>query len=312
MKGLPSALPIMQAPIGPAGSPGLVAAASAAGALGTLAASWTDADVLRRQIREIAAASDGPYCVNLVLAFDQRQRLEVALEEGVRVVSFSWGIDDALIRRARQGGAAVFVQVGTVADAIRAESAGADMIIAQGVEAGGHVQSTTPLLDLVADVRRSVRCSVIAAGGIASPAAARRAIAAGADAVAIGTAFLAAREANVHPHYVNRLLMARSQDTVLTEVYDEGWPNAPHRVLRNETVLRWEAAGEPRRGARPGEGDVIARRDDLPVVRYSDAQPTRNTTGDIEAMAMYAGQSVGEVEGVGSAASVVVRIALGL
>lgn len=309
---LPSVIPIMQAPIGPAGTPELVAAVSNSGALGTLAASWTHPQVLRRQIRQIAAMSDSPYCVNLVLAFDQRHRLEVVLDERVPVVSFSWGIDEAMIRRAQRGGAVVFVQIGTVADAMRAEAAGADMIIVQGVEAGGHVQSTTRLLDLVADVRRSVRRSIIAAGGIADPMATHRAIAAGAAAVACGTAFLAASEADIHPHYVDRLLNAGPEDTVLTEMYDEGWPAAPHRVLRNETMVRWEAAGGPRAGARPGEGDVVGRRGEQPIVRYSDAQPTQNTIGDIEAMAMYAGQSVGEVQAVGSAASIVRRLALGL
>lgn len=309
---IPWTVPVMQAPIGPAGTPELVAAVSQTGALGTLAASWTDPEVLRSQIRQIAAASDRPYCVNHVLAFDQRRRLDVAVEEGVRVLSFSWGIDEAMIRRAQRGGAVVLVQIATVEDAIRAVSAGTDMIIAQGVEAGGHVESTTPLLDLLAAVRPQVRVPIVAAGGIAEPVTARRAIAAGADVVAGGTAFLVAREADVHPHYLDRLLNARADDAVLTQLFDEGWPDAPHRVLRNETMARWEDAGKPRPGARPGEGDVVGQRARQPLIRYSDAQPTQNTTGDIEAMAMYAGQSVDGVERIGSAASIVDRIALGI
>jgi nitronate monooxygenase len=179
----------MQAPIGPAGTPDLVVAVSRTGALGTLAASWTEASVLRQQIRQIAAATNRPFCVNFVLAFGQRNRLEVALEEHVPFVSFSWGVDEELIQRAQHGGAAVLVQVADVPGAIEAEAAGADILIVQGVEAGGHVQSTTPLGELLRSVRRAAGRPIVVAGGIADREAARCALAGGADAVACGTAF---------------------------------------------------------------------------------------------------------------------------
>jgi NAD(P)H-dependent flavin oxidoreductase YrpB (nitropropane dioxygenase family) len=309
---VPWAIPLMQAPIGPAATPELVAAVSRTGALGTLAASWTDPHVLGEQIRQIAASTDQPFCVNLVLAFDQHDRLEVVIEEGVSVVSFSWGIDDAMISRAHEGGAAVLVQVGGVAEAKRAEAAGADLVMLQGVEAGGHVQSATPLHDLLPAVRTAVGRPIIAAGGIGDHHGVRRALAAGADAVACGTAFLAAHEADVHPRYLDRLIRAGADDTILTRLFDGGWPDAPHRVIRNETVVRWEEAGAPLRGARPGEDDVVALRRSEAVVRYADAQPTRDTTGDIGAMAMYAGHSVDHIERSEPAASIVGRLAQGL
>jgi NAD(P)H-dependent flavin oxidoreductase YrpB (nitropropane dioxygenase family) len=309
---VPWAIPLMQAPIGPAATPELVAAVSRTGALGTLAASWTDLDVLREQIRQIKGDTDRPFCVNLVLAFGQQDRLEVAIEERVSVVSFSWGIDDAMISRAQQGGAAVVVQVGGVADARHAEAAGADVVMIQGLEAGGHVQSTMSLHELLPDVRRATRRPIIAAGGIGDPDGVRRAIAAGADAVACGTAFLAATEADVHPGYLERLIGAGPDDTVLTRLFDGGWPGAPHRVLRNETVVRWEVAGTPLPGARPGEDDIVAHRKGEAVVRYADAQPTRDTTGDIESMAMYAGHSVGHIKRSEPGARIVHRLARGL
>jgi nitronate monooxygenase len=174
------------------------------------------------------------------------------------------------------------------------------------------VQSTTPLMHLIPDLRRAVQRPMVAAGGIADAEGARRAIAAGADAVACGTAFLAASEADVHPHYLDRLIRADVDDTILTQLFEGGWPDAPHRVLRNTTVARWETEGHPARGARPGEGEVVAYRDGTAVVRYDDSQPTRSTSGDIEAMAMYAGLSVADIRRREPAVTIVRRIADGL
>ena len=302
----------MQAPIGPATRPELVSAVTGTGALGTLAASWTKPEALRRQLRAIQAAAGAEYCVNLVLAFDQEERLEVVLDEGARYVSFSWGIDGELIRRARERGAVVLVQVGDVASAVEAAERGAEVVIVQGVEAGGHVQGKTPLLELLRETRSVLELPIVAAGGIADATTARAALEAGADAVACGTAFLVAHEADVHPTYLDRLLQAAATDTVLTTVFDVGWPDAPHRVLRNDTYAAWESAGRPRCGARHGEGEVVATRHGSPIVRYSDAQPTKSTAGGIDAMALYAGTSVGHVHERASAREITEALALAL
>ena len=111
------------------------------------------------------------------------------------------------------------------------------------------------------------------------------------------------------PIYVDRLLDAAATDTVLTTVFDVGWPDAPHRVLRNDTYTTWESAGRPPRGARSGEGEVVATRDGSPIVRYSDAQPTSVTAGEIHAMALYAGTSVRHVHQRASARSIADAIA---
>ena len=203
----------------------------------------------------------------------------------------------------------VLVQIGDVAAAREAVDAGANIVIAQGVEAGGHVQAATPLGDLLGELRPAVDLPIIAAGGIADAASVRAAIEAGADGVACGTAFLAATEADVHPGYFERLADASADDTVLTTVFDIGWPNAPHRVLRNDTLTSWESAGRPGSGSRPGEGDVVAVRRGDPVVRYSNAQPTSETEGDIGSMALYAGTSVSSVRHRARAAEIVRGIA---
>jgi nitronate monooxygenase len=286
----------MQAPLGPAATPELVLAVSKAGALGTLAASWTPPAELGDQVRRLRAASDEPFCVNLVLAFEQRQRLAVALSEGARVVSFSWGIDRELISIAKTAGAFVLVQVGDPADAPVAVAAGADALIVQGLEAGGHVQAQRPLQALLPEISQQVDVPLLAAGGIGDRDEIDAALRAGADAVACGTVFLAAEEADVHPAYLERLIASDGSDTVLTTLFDGGWPGAPHRVLRNATVDAWEAAGKPLRGGRPGDQEPIATRAGRQVVRYDDAQPTRDTSGQIELMAMYAGTSTRAVK----------------
>jgi len=268
----------MQAPIGPAATVELVAAVCVAGGLGSLAASWTRIDVLRDQVRALA---EHRFCVNLVLAFPQEERLEVLCDERVPVISFSWGVRPQLVARAHDAGSQVLVQVGSVEAARRAADAGADAVIVQGTEAGGHVEGERPLLELLAQVT-GLEVPVIAAGGIADTRAATAARDAGARAVAAGTAFLVAEEADRHPGYVERLLAA--DETILTDVFSIGWPGAKHRVLRNEAL----AAGAP----------------------APDAMPIGTRGGDAEKMALYAGTGVGTLHAVEPAAAIVARLTL--
>jgi nitronate monooxygenase len=305
---LPWRVPVMQAPIGPAATPELVAAVSAAGGIGCLGGSWTEPEALRGQMRSIGHATDRPFCVNLVLAFDQEERLEVVAEEGAAMVSFSWGVEAPLVARAQAAGCLVLAQVASAAEALAAVRSGCDAIVAQGVEAGGHVQGQTGLLALVGDVCRAVDVPVIAAGGIADADGARAAMAAGASGVAMGTRFVATPEADVHPEYAERLVAAGPEATVLTYVFDGGWPEAAHRVLRNSTYAAWELAGRPASGERPGEGEKVAEIEGAAIPRYAADEPRRATTGDIEAMCLYAGRGVGLVTAVEPAAAVVERI----
>ncbi len=298
----------MQAPLGRAGAVRLAGEVSQAGGLGTLGASWTEPEVLREQIDSITRVTDRPFCVNLVLDFEQDERLEVAVEERAPIVSFSFGLRPQLVARARAGGARVLVQVGSADAARAAADAGADALIVQGVEAGGHVQGVVGLLPLLAEVRRAVSLPLLAAGGIGDPASARAAVAAGAQAVVMGTRFLASDESDAHPRYQARLLEAEARDTVLTELFDVGWAESPHRVLRNGTYERWEAAGRPPSGERPGEGEEVADG----MLRYASNPPLADIEGDVEAMAMYAGQGVGAIAAVEPAAAIVERFAAAL
>src|SRR5205085_2591220 len=101
---------------------------------------------------------------------------------------------------------------------------------------------------------------------------------------------------------------APAASTVLTTLFDGGWPNAAHRVLRNSTYTRWQTAGCPPSGKRPEEGSVVAEIDGHPIARYSADEPRRATIGDIEAMCLYAGRGVDRITRVTPAAEVVDRI----
>jgi NAD(P)H-dependent flavin oxidoreductase YrpB (nitropropane dioxygenase family) len=262
-------------------------------------------------IRDTRALTRRPFGVNLNLDFPQEERLAVCLEEGVPVISFFWRDPSALVLRAKAGGAIVLHSVGSIEDARRAVGSGVDVVVAQGWEAGGHVRGTVATLPLVPAVVDAVAPTpVIAAGGIADGRGLAAVLALGADAAWIGTRFLASTEAAIHPHYRQRVLEAHAADTVYLEnLFDRGWEHAPHRVLRNRTVERWEAAGRPAFGQRPGEGEVIARSGaGAPVVRYQSYTPGAGTEGEIEDLPMWAGQSVSLVSRMQPAAKIVREI----
>ena len=298
----------MQAPVGGCATPELATAVAQAGGLGSIAASWTEPDLLRERISAISRSTDRAFCVNFVLEFEQEERLEVAVEERVPIISFSFGLRPDLVARARASGSLVLVQVGSGEAARAAADAGADGLIVQGVEAGGHVQSVIGLLPLLAEVRRAVSLPLLAAGGIGDPPSARAALAAGAEAVVMGTRFVASDESNAHPVYKACLLEAEARDTVLTGLFDVGWEDSPHRVLRNSTYEQWQAAGSPRNGRRPGEGEEVAGA----TPRYASNPPLAGDDGDVEAMAMYSGQSVGAITAVEPAAGIVEQFAAAL
>jgi NAD(P)H-dependent flavin oxidoreductase YrpB (nitropropane dioxygenase family) len=124
-----------------------------------------------------------------------------------------------------------------VGEARAAAAAGADAVIAQGVEAGGHLRGTIPTLDLLERVRAAVRIPVLAAGGIVDRHGVRAVLEAGAVAAVLGTRFLLSEESRAHPEYKRRCLEADS--TVVTELFGLGWPGAPHRVIANAATRRW-------------------------------------------------------------------------
>jgi nitronate monooxygenase len=300
--------PIVSAPMGRGAPPELVAAVTNAGGLGGLGLSWDSPQRIADLITETRRlTSDGPFLANFVLEWDQHERLETALSAGARIISFHWGDPAAYMNRAKAAGAMVIQTVGTPEEARRAVELGADAIVAQGNEAGGHVWSrlsTMVLVPLVAEVAGKV--PVLAAGGIADGRGLAAALVLGASGVWIGTRFLASPEAAYHEVYKQRLIEAAATDTVESMLFDGGWPNAPGRALRNRTVQLWEDAGRPKSGSRPGEGDEIGRTPEGNIVRrYAIASLLSGGSGDIDDFVIWAGQSVGLVHDIRPASEIV-------
>ncbi len=289
--------PIFQAPVGSVAGSALAAAVSRAGGLGALALTWTTPDNARRLIAEVRAETDRPVQANFVLAFPSTA-LAAALEAGVRIVTFSWGMPASEVALLQSFGARFGVQATTVDGARRALDLGADFLICQGVEAGGHVQATRSLDDILPRIVEAANGTpVIAAGGIGDGAGIARVLAAGACGAMLGTRFVATHESLAHELYKRRLVEAGATDATLTVCFDGGWPYAAHRVLRNSTLETWEDAGCPPAGRRPGEGDRVAvNAAGRTFFRYDDAPPLADTEGNPDAMCLYAGTSCQHVD----------------
>src|SRR5918994_2103452 len=254
--------PVVQAPVGSATTPELAAAVSNAGGLGMLALTWTPPGSVRESIRATRALTDRPFGVNLVLEWEQHERVQICAEESVAAVSTFWGDPRPYVDRIHVGGGLHLHTVGSAEEARRAVQSGVEVL--------------------------------------------------GADAAWVGTRFLLAQEANVHDEWRARIRDATETGTVFATVFDGGWPDSPHRALRNSTVAAWERAGRPVAPGRPGEGDVVARAPNgTDLYRYGAETPMRGTTGDVEALAHYAGQSAGIVEDVRPAATIVDELVRG-
>ena len=155
----------------------------------------------------------------------------------MKIVSLFWGTPNSYIQTSHEAGAIVLHSVGSVSEAREAASAGADIIVAQGWEAGGHVRGTVSSLVLVPAVVDAVAPTpVVAAGGIADGRGIAAALVLGAAGVWLGTRFVASEESLAHHLYKQRLLIADVEDTVYSELFDIGWEHAPHRTLRNTTI----------------------------------------------------------------------------
>jgi NAD(P)H-dependent flavin oxidoreductase YrpB (nitropropane dioxygenase family) len=229
LEGLGIQLPIVQAGMGGGLSTHrLAAAVSEAGGLGMIGI--LDPESLREELRLARERTSNPIAVNLLLPFARRRHWEAATQADV-VVTF-WG-------RPRRRAPGVWIhQCGSVQEALAAHAAGADAVIAQGSEAGGHVRGSVSALELLERIRAALPDAypVLSAGGIADAADARSRLDAGAAALVSGTRFLLTDESGAHPQYKRRLLDA--DETVLTELFGVGWP-APHRVVANAATQRW-------------------------------------------------------------------------
>jgi nitronate monooxygenase len=308
-------LPVVQAGMG-GGLAGheLAAAVSAAGGLGTIGI--LAPDDLHREIVAARRLSDRPLAVNLLLPFARRGHFETASKADV-IVTF-WGSPK------RRTSKIWIHQCGSVEEALAAREAGADGVIAQGVEAGGHVRGTVAAMELLARVRGAVSDDypVLSAGGIADASDVTARLDAGAEAVVCGTRFLMTEESGAHPIYKARLIEA--QETVLTELFGIGFP-AAHRVVPNEATVRW-LGRDPRgpgwlRAFHRATAPVLSR---VPVpmqFRLAATQkPSRPMFGPaaatvdgppnlIDAGPLYAGECIDRINDIRSAGELVSELA---
>jgi NAD(P)H-dependent flavin oxidoreductase YrpB (nitropropane dioxygenase family) len=303
--------PIVLAPMGGAVTSEFAAAVSNAGGMGMLPVSWSSPEEVGDTVTEMKALTNAPFGINLIREWDQRERLTSALQAGAPVISLFWGDPEELVREAHDGSALVFVTVASTEEAKRAAAAGADVIVAQGWEAGGHVRGEVATMALVPAVVDAVATiPVVAAGGIGDGRGVAAALMLGASAAWLGTRFVMSLEAPALQPYRDRMVAADATSTVYSSMFDGGWPDAPHRTLRNSTTDNWEAAGRPPPGQRPGEGETIGSwSDGEPIPRYGSDAPRLGASGDVEAMSMYAGQSVGLIDDVRPAGEIVRQLA---
>ena len=304
--------PVIAAPLGRGATPQFLAALAREGSMGFVALMHMPETEVRQMLSGYFVAPGGGdrFGVNLTLISDQTRRLDAALEAGCRIVSLWQGDPTRYARRAKDAGAVVFWTVSGPRDAARAADIGVDFIVAQGREAGGHLIGEAPLMSLlpaVVDAAGSV--PTIAAGGIADGRGLAAALALGACGVWMGTRFVASVESGNHPGYKQRIAKADFADLVETTLFDGGWPESPHRVSRNSTVARWEEAGCPAPGARPGEGEQIGTfPEGTSMLRYNAATPWDSMDGDWEAGPHYAGTSAALVRRVEPIADLLSRI----
>jgi nitronate monooxygenase len=282
----------------------LAMAVAEAGALPMFSALRAPTPFLTDTLEKAARRTRAPIGVNFLIPFLDKEVLKVAAARA-RVVEFFYGDPNpGLVDIVHSAGALACWQVGSTDEAIAAERAGCDLIVAQGTEAGGHVRGRVGLFPLLAQVLEAVKVPVIAAGGIGAARSMAAALAAGASAVRVGTRFLAAQESGAHPKYVEALIRARAEDTVLTEAFSVNWPNAPHRVLRSCVE-----AAESFKGEVVGHGSIGSVTYSIP--RLAPPTPSRDTVGEIGAMALYAGHSVDAIQRIQPAAEIVRELSEG-
>jgi nitronate monooxygenase len=276
----------------------LAAAVSQAGGLGMVGIGRTPRAALQIILDELATLTTAPVGCTFIVRYLDRDALELAADR-LGIVEFFYEWPDAELLPAET---ICGWQCGSVDEARAAVDAGCQYVVAQGIEAGGHVRGTVPLQRLLDEVLAAVDVPVVAAGGLGTRDDVQRTLAAGAAAVRIGTRFVAATESLAHPEYVDRLIAATAADSVLTDLFEVGWPDAPHRVLASAIVAALADGPDPagQIGAADGSVAVLPRRAATP--------PSITTTGDIAAMALYAGRSVGAVHDRKPAAAIVAEL----
>jgi NAD(P)H-dependent flavin oxidoreductase YrpB (nitropropane dioxygenase family) len=290
--------PIVLGGMGTATTAPLVAAVSNAGGFGTLGTSAFNAATLDAEIAAIRERTDKPFGVNHLLFQIQEEMFAVTLRTRPAVAAFAWARQDQDLRdyfqRAHGAGSKVMHMAGEVPEALRAAEAGADVIVAQGTEAGGHVgwMASLPLVPMM--VTAVAPLPVLCAGGVADGRGLAAALALGAEGVLLGTRFMATPEAPIHPNYKQAIVKSDGHDTVLTEIPDLAsqrvWPGAMSRAQRNQLIERWSGREWALRQNASAVGKRVA---------------AARAAGDIDNASLSFGQDAGLIDSIKSVREVV-------
>ena len=302
--------PIVLAGMGGVARYELVAAVAEAGGFGFLGMVRESPELIAAEIAAVRARTARPFGVNLIPAATKPDRLEAELRAciaaKVHAVTLFWDLSVETVKRLRGEGVLVACQVGSLSEARAAEDAGADILIVQGVEAGGHVRGSTPLAALLPSVLSAVEAPVLAAGGIIDGADLAAVLRLGAQGAVVGTAFLATEESFAHDYHKLRILNAAPGQTVHTQAFHINWPaGAAVRVLPNSVTEG--AHGDPFALGR----QVIGADGERSIYLFSTDSPLRSTIGNLEAMALYAGEGAGRLTDIVPAAERLNSIAAG-
>jgi len=300
-------LPIQLAPMGSvAATPALPLAVAAAGGHGMYPALGLPPAAIAPVVDALADRT-GAFGLNFIVPLMDRASLDLAVQRAPYIDFFLADPDPALVEIVHAGGAICGWQVESEREARAAAAAGCDVVIAKAWESGGRkrIEGATllPLLDAVLD---AVSVPVVAAGGIATARGVAAALAAGAHGVRVGTRFIAATESDAHPAWVRALIDAAAEDAVVSVAFNVGLPEpGPHRVLRSSIEAAQALTGDE-------AGVLRLAGAEIPVARFGAQPPTRDSTGAIEAMPFYAGQSAGAVRAIQPAAEIMAELAAGV
>ncbi|HEX5677468.1 MAG TPA: nitronate monooxygenase [Alcanivorax sp.] len=303
--------PILLAGMGGVARHRLAGAVSHAGGFGVLGMVREPVHRIRAEVDALRATGIEHFAVNLIPAATDpallEQQINTCLDLSVPWMVLFWDVDQRLIRRLKDAGVGVIHQIGGRAGAQAAVDAGADALIAQGVEAGGHVQGHLTTFSLLTELIPWSPVPVVASGGIADGRGLAAALTMGAQGVSLGSAFLATDEANAHDHHKRRLVQAQGEDTVYTTIFDRNWHEpAPVRVLDNRVTR-----GDYDDLKSQGLDQIIGEQDGQPVYLFSTDSPLQDASGDLDDMALYAGQSCGAIDSIVPAARRIQKLVIG-
>ena len=299
------AVPVVSAGMAMVARPALGAAVSNAGGLGTIACDVNPPEVLRTHVRETRALTTRPFGVDLIGDFLTDAHLDVLVEEAVAVAIFFWTFPTAAqVRLLQAAGIQVWMQVGSVAEAAEAVDLGAEALIVQGAEAGGHTRSEASTLTLFPCIRRlHPDLPLLAAGGIVDGRIMAAALVLGADAVWCGTRFLASTESEAHDGYKAAVTAADVGDTMVSTLYGPEWPGQPMRVIASAPARAVEAGAPLPDGSAIGTTRLNGQT--VPLPPFSAILPTREFECDLAYACLTAGQGAGNVQNVLPAAEIV-------